>query len=73
MMARLAPGAQTWEDEAKACQKYAEAGVVLAPGRRYHMTDDQKGWMRILFAVDEQRLNAAMERIAPVYKKLTKS
>lgn len=55
-MAKLAPRAQSLEDEAYAFRQYLQAGVLVAPGRTYHMPKGQKGWMRMSFAVDKKLL-----------------
>ena len=62
-MAKLAPLAQSWGDEADALRRYLQAGVLVAHGRAYHMPEDQKGWMRVSFAVDETLLAEAITRI----------
>jgi gliotoxin/aspirochlorine biosynthesis aminotransferase len=70
VMAKLAPLAQSWEDEAYAFRQYLQAGVLLAPGRIYHMPEDQKGWMRMSFAVDKKLLTEAITRIERVFQRL---
>ena len=70
VMAKLAPLAETWEDESSAFLQYRQAGVLLASGCSYHMGENHKGWMRICFAVDEARLATAIDRIGKVYGNL---
>lgn len=70
VMARLAPCAETWEDEAQAVRRYYQAGVILMPGQSYHMPENQKGWMRVTFAVDKAELAAAIQRIKKVFQEL---
>ena len=73
VMAKLVPVAETWEDEASALRRYMEGGVLLAPGRAYHMSENRKGWMRVCFAVDEASLAKAINRIGKVYESLIKA
>ena len=70
VLAKLAPPAETWEDESNAFLQYRQAGVLLASGRSYHMSENQKAWMRICFAVDDARLATAIDRIGIVYGNL---
>lgn len=70
-MAKLAPSAHSWGDEADAYNQYVQTGVLVAPGRVYHMPEDQKGWMRVSFAVDKAFLAEAITRIGSVYQTLT--
>lgn len=70
VLAKLAPFAEAWEEEASAVHRYLQAGVLLAPGRAYHMPENQKGWMRVCFAVDEATLAKAIDRIGKVYRSL---
>lgn len=70
VLAKLVPVAETWEDEETAFLRYLQAGVLLAPGRAYHMPENRKGWMRVCFAVDEARLAKAIDRIRKVYHSL---
>ncbi|MCJ1436772.1 hypothetical protein MMC27_006154 [Xylographa pallens] len=71
VLAKLAPLAETWEDESNAVLQYRQAGVLLASGRSYHMDENHKGWMRICFAVDQARLATAIGRIGKVYGSLS--
>lgn len=70
VLAKLAPFAEAWEGESSAFLRYLQAGVLLAPGRAYHMPENQKGWMRVCFAVDDATLNRAIDRIGNVYRSL---
>ena len=69
-MAKLAPRAQSWEDEAYAFRQYLQAGVLVAPERVYHMPEGQKGWMRMSFAVDNKLLAEAIARIESIFQRL---
>lgn len=69
-MAKFAPLAQSWADEADACCQYQQAGVLVSPGRAYHMPEDQKGWMRVSFAVEKTLLEEAGTRITRVFQRL---
>lgn len=71
VMAKLAPIAQSWRDEVDAFRRYLQAGVRVAPGRAYHMPEDQKGWMRVSFAVDKTLLAEAITRIGRVFQELS--
>lgn len=70
VMARLAPLAQTWEDEAAALGLYKLNGVLLSSGHAYHMSGTEKGWMRVSFAVGAEVLATAISRIEIVFHKL---
>jgi aspartate/methionine/tyrosine aminotransferase len=64
VLARLAPNAQSWDDEAAAIDKLQEAGVLVGAGRRYHV--HEMGWARISFAVKMTVLEEAMRRLETV-------
>ncbi|CAD6594220.1 MAG: hypothetical protein ASARMPREDX12_008481 [Alectoria sarmentosa] len=68
VMAKLAPLAQSWGDEEDALRQYLQAGVLVAPGRAYHVPEDQKGWMRVSFAVNKTLLAEAIIRIGRVFQ-----
>lgn len=63
LLAKLAPEAKTWEDEARMVKNMKEAGVLVAPGRIYHVNDHEKGWARLTFAVDQTLLQEALSRM----------
>ena len=67
ILARLAPNAQSWDDEAAVVQDLQQAGVLVGSGRRYHV--DEKGWARVCFAVERTVLEEAMRRIEKVFTK----
>jgi aspartate/methionine/tyrosine aminotransferase len=70
LFCKLAPDATTIEEEMTAFRQYVEAGVMVAPGRAYHVNTSQKGWMRISFAVDYEELQKGLMRIESVYRSL---
>ncbi|KAB8225979.1 pyridoxal phosphate-dependent transferase [Aspergillus novoparasiticus] len=63
VLARLAPSATTWDEEMLALRAYMQAGVLVVPGRAYHMPEGQQGWMRVTFAVSNEDLTEAIQRI----------
>lgn len=63
VFARLAPNATSWEDEMEMVRHLREAGVVVGLGRAYHTGEEQKGWVRLTFALKEDDLRAAMEAL----------
>jgi aspartate/methionine/tyrosine aminotransferase len=71
VLARLAPKALNFEDEAKAHGQYLCAGVLVIPGRAYSMPDGQAGWMRVTFALEREYLMKGLERIKNVYKEIS--
>lgn len=60
---QVVEGAQTWEDEAAMVKSMADAGVIVAPGRRFDGGETAKGWVRITFAVPTETLQEALMRI----------
>ena len=60
---QVVEGAQTWEDEAKMVKAMADAGVIVAPGRRFDGGETEKGWVRVTFAVPTETLQEALLRI----------
>ena len=63
IFARLAPAAKTWEDESRMVQKLTEAGVLVSAGRNYHGVQKEKGWVRLSFSIEQNRLREALGRI----------
>ncbi|KAI3326361.1 1-aminocyclopropane-1-carboxylate synthase 7 [Xylariaceae sp. AK1471] len=63
---RVAPSAETWEDEMAVIQAWKNAGVSVSPGRSYHVPDAAKGWARINFALAPADLAEALRRLALV-------
>jgi len=63
IFARLAPAAKTWEDESRTVQKLTEAGVLVSAGRDYRGVQKEKGWVRLSFSIEQNRLREALRRI----------
>lgn len=63
IFARLAPGAQTWADEDQMIRAARESGVLVSSGRSFHAPEHQKGWARIVIAVDPVTLVKALRRL----------
>lgn len=61
ILARLAPQATDWEQEAQVQAKIKAAGVMLASGRSFHLCAEQKGWFRIIIAVQPDMLEKALK------------
>jgi aspartate/methionine/tyrosine aminotransferase len=68
VLARLAPYSQTRDDEKAAVTFYQKAGVLFFSAADYHMPPDFKGWMRVSFAVEPERLDIAMDRLKAAYQ-----
>lgn len=73
VFARVAQGAQSWEEEARAIACLKEAGVVLSPGKAYHIIGGEKGWARITFAVRTEVLQTALQRMEVGFNALRSS
>lgn len=71
VFAKMARDAKSWEDEALVAQKLAEAGVLVSPGKAYHGPEDEKGWMRVGFAVPPSDLAKALQRMERVYSTMS--
>ena len=63
VLVQVVEGAQTWEDEAAMVRSVADAGVSVAPGRRFDGGETAKGWIRITFAVPTETLQEALLRM----------
>ncbi|KAL1956837.1 hypothetical protein VTO42DRAFT_6787 [Malbranchea cinnamomea] len=63
IFARLAPRAKTWEDEALMVAKLKDAGVLVHAGRDCRGMRKEKGWVRLTFSLQEDRLNEALRRM----------
>ncbi|MCJ1380194.1 hypothetical protein MMC17_003297 [Xylographa soralifera] len=63
VFAKIAPDAESWDDESRAVEKFKEAGVLVSPGKGYHGPEGEKGWARIGFAVEKPKLEEALRRI----------
>ncbi|GMG23940.1 unnamed protein product [Aspergillus oryzae var. brunneus] len=69
LFARVAPQAQTWEDEKAVIAQLKEAGVNVSGGKAYHVNEDQKGWARLTFALETSRAEEAIKRMETVLGK----
>ncbi|KAE8163403.1 pyridoxal phosphate-dependent transferase [Aspergillus tamarii] len=69
LFARVAPQAQTWEDEKAVIAQLKEAGVNVSGGKAYHVNEDQKGWARLTFALEPSRAEEAIKRMETVLGK----
>ena len=65
-MARIAPHASSWENEATVVQALEDVGVRVSAGRSQHLPEYAMGWARITFAVQPARLEEALGRIEGV-------
>lgn len=63
ILAKLAPDAKTWDDEARVVQSLKDAGVLVNPGKAYHLDEKEKGWARVLFAVEPSVLREGLRRL----------
>ncbi|RYO97032.1 hypothetical protein DL765_011330 [Monosporascus sp. GIB2] len=72
VFAKLAPWAETWEDEASVVSALEDAGVLVSAGRAYHLPENEKGWMRVGFAVPSSELDEAIRRIQGALAKETR-
>ncbi|THV45507.1 hypothetical protein BGAL_0480g00040 [Botrytis galanthina] len=66
LMARIAPDASSWEDEAAAVKKLNDIGVWVSAGRGQHMPESAKGWARLTFTLEPVRLKEGLERMRSV-------
>lgn len=63
VLARLAPHAKTWAQESEVVAKLKAVGVLVSPGRSFHLRENQKGWCRIVIAVKPDILHEALRRM----------
>ncbi|EAW11041.1 aminotransferase gliI [Aspergillus clavatus NRRL 1] len=66
LFARLAPYAESWEQEKATIDRLKQAGVVVSGGKAYHVNEDEKGWARLTFALERTRLEEAIKRMQTV-------
>lgn len=66
LLAKLAPDAKTREDETRVFRKLKDAGVLVGPGRIYHVQEKERGWARLTFAIDPPMLKEAIARLETV-------
>ena len=63
VVAKIAPLASSWEDEAAVVQALEDVGVRVSAGRSQHLPEYAMGWARITFAVPPVRLEEALARM----------
>jgi len=68
LWAKMAPDAKTWEDETDIINRLRENGLVVGSAKQYGGINMEKGWMRILFAVNEDVLKEVIRRMEIVVK-----
>ena len=61
VFARLAPHAQTWADEDEMIARLRAVPVLGSLGRSFHSREDQKGWARIVIAVESTYSNGSFD------------
>ena len=64
VLAKLAPRASNWDDEAAMIARLGEAGVLVSPGQICHVAE--MGWARVSFAVEITVLKEAIRRMKSV-------
>lgn len=67
VFAKIAPNAQSWEEESDTIIKLKTAGVLVSAGKSYHVPEVEKGWARIGFALEKSALEEALQRMASVF------
>ncbi|KAF5871647.1 putative 1-aminocyclopropane-1-carboxylate synthase protein [Botrytis fragariae] len=65
ILARIVPEG-TWEKELGMVDSFKRNGVLIGPGKRYHVLEP--AWTRISFAMEPEVLNLAIERMDKVFK-----
>lgn len=73
VFARLAGDVETWEEEERMVERLKRAGVLVSAGRAYHGPAQEKGWMRVGFAVEESELREAIRRMKYVLEEVEKT
>ena len=69
LYARLAPNAETWDEEAAMVRKIREHGAAVQAGKTTSGgVDGGKGWARISFAITEEMLREGLARIETALK-----
>lgn len=68
VLARLAPHSQTRDDEKAAVDFYQRRGVLFFSATDDGMPSEYKGWMRVSFAIEPERLEIAIGRIREAYQ-----
>lgn len=66
ILAKIVPHGGTWEKELEIVGLFRKHGVLVGPGRRYHVREP--GWARISFAMEKEVLDMAIERMERVFQ-----
>ncbi|RHZ46029.1 pyridoxal phosphate-dependent aminotransferase [Aspergillus thermomutatus] len=64
VFARLLPMAKSWDDEASLQHRLRREGLLVSPGKLYHLTPRQIGWFRLTFAIPKDQLTEAVAILA---------
>lgn len=67
VFARIAPEANTWEEEDEVVTELKQVGVLVSSGKAYHGPESEKGWARVGFAVEPSELKEAIRRMRGVF------
>lgn len=63
VFAKLAKGIRTWKEEEMVVESLKESGVLVGSGRAFHGVEDEKGWIRLTFALPEDVLREGLKRV----------
>lgn len=69
LLARLAPGAKTWQEEEELVRSLNVVGVLVLPGRSFHLKEP--GWVRLTIAVEPAVLTEALSQMAKVFQHMS--
>ncbi|GIJ86444.1 hypothetical protein Asppvi_005333 [Aspergillus pseudoviridinutans] len=64
VFARLMTTAKSWDDEANLQQCLRREGLLVSPGKLYHLPSGQNGWFRLTFAIPKDQLSKAVAILA---------
>ena len=63
VFAKLAKGVRTWKEEEMVVERLKDNGVLVGSGRAFHGIEDEKGWIRVTFALPEDVLREGLKRV----------
>jgi gliotoxin/aspirochlorine biosynthesis aminotransferase len=63
VFAKLRNKVTDWEEEMALVKLVEDSGVIVSPGKRFDGASEEKGWVRITFAVPQDVLEEAIRRI----------
>jgi gliotoxin/aspirochlorine biosynthesis aminotransferase len=63
VFAKLGNKVTDWEEEMAVVKLLEDSGVIVSPGKRFDGAPEEKGWVRITFAVPQEVLEEAVRRI----------